>query len=323
MAKYAIIPDSSCDLTRDLRERFGINDYLHGVMYFPDGRTMPADLDWGVITPDEYYNSMSSRSPLYKTAACPMGDIAATFEKHLAAGEDILSISLSSGLSSTYNDCLHVAKELMEKYPERKIICIDSHRYSTALALLVISACMKRDEGATIEENAAYLEEEKHRIHQMGIMDDLFFLVKTGRINNFKAFFGSLVGINLTADFNNNGICEVLGRFKGKRPALEAVVRYMEKTIVDPEEQIIFLAHSNRDAVVKTLEDMIRTRIRPKEIISGVVGMSCGASIGPGLCAAFYKGNPISKDLVVERAVMDEIAADLKSPKQTKERHES
>ncbi len=312
MANYVIIPDTSCDLSRDLRERFGISDYLRGVVYFPDGRTVSSDLDWGVITPDEYYNSMDRRSPLYKTAAPPLGDTTAIFEKHLAAGNDVLSISLSSGLSSTYNDCVRIAKELMEKYPERKVICVDSQRYSMALGLLVVSACLKREEGATIEENAAYLNREKHRIHQMGIMDDLFFLVKTGRVSNFKAFFGNLIGINLTADFNNKGMSEVLGRFKGKRSALEAVVRYMERTIVNPKEQTIFLVHSNRCAAVTALEEMIRERICPKEIISGVVGMSCGASIGPGLCAAFYKGESLSDDLVVERGIMNQIAADMK-----------
>ena len=313
MSNYVIIPDSSSDLTQDLRKRFDIPDYLHGVMYFPDGRTLPADLDWGILSPKEYYSSMNKRSPLYKTASCPMGEIETTFEKHLAAGHDVLSISLSSSLSSTYNDCVSVGKKLMEKYPERKVICVDSQRYSTALALLVISACLKRDEGVSIEENAAYLEQEKHRIHQSGIMDDLFFLVKTGRISNFKAFFGSLVGINLTADFNNNGLCEVLSRFKGKPTAMEAIVRYMEKTIVNPKDQIVFVAHSNREAVAKMLADRIRERIQPKEILIGDVGMSCGASIGPGLCAAFYKGEPTSQDMVVEKEIMNAIADELKT----------
>ncbi len=313
MANYAIIPDSACDLTKDLRDRFGVNDYLPGVMYFPDGRTCPADLDWNMISPQDYFSSMSSRAPLYKTAACPMGDITAIFEKHLAAGEDVLSISLSSGLSSTYNDCVSIGKELMEKYPGRKVICVDSYRYSTALGLLVATACMKREEGLSIEENAAFLDQEKYRIHQSGIMDDLFFLVKTGRISNFKAFFGSLIGINLTADFNHNGICEVLSRFKGKPTALEAVVRYMERTIKDPQEQIVFVAHSNREAVANKLANMIEARIKPKEIVINSVGMSCGASIGPGLCAAFYKGDPISQDLAIEHSIMDAITDELKS----------
>lgn len=313
MSNYTIISDSSCDLTQDLRERFGIKDYLPGVMYFPDGRTLSADLDWNIISPNEYYSSMNSRSPLYKTAACPMGTITEIFEKHLAAGEDVLCLTLSSGLSSTYNDCVSVGKDLMEKYPDRKVICVDSQRYSTALGLLVVTACLKREEGLSLEENAAFLEQEKYRIHQSGIMDDLFFLVKTGRISNFKAFFGSLIGINLTADFNHNGICEVLSRFKGKPTALEAVVRYMERTIQNPQEQIVFVAHSNREAVAKKLADMIGARIKPKEIILSNVGMSCGASIGPGLCAAFYKGEPISENLVTEHAIMDEITNELKS----------
>ena len=197
----------------------------------------------------------------------------------------------------------------MEKYPERKIIVVDSMRYSTALSLLVILAAQKRQSGATLEETAAFVEENKHRIHQMGPMDDLFFLVKTGRISNFKAFFGTLVGINPMADFNRQGMSQVLGKFKGKKAALDAVIRYMRETIENPEEQIIFVAHSNRQQAAELLADMIRKEFSPKEIIINHIGMSCGASIGPGLCAAFYQGAEVSEGMEKEIAIMNDIIA--------------
>jgi fatty acid-binding protein DegV len=68
MNDFVIIPDSSCDLTADLRKRFDIPDYLHGTVYFPDGRTEQADLDWGVISPEDFYKSMGGRNALYKTS---------------------------------------------------------------------------------------------------------------------------------------------------------------------------------------------------------------------------------------------------------------
>lgn len=309
MSDFVIIPDTSCDLTADLRQRFGITDYLHGILYHPDGREERASLDWETMTAKEFYDSMKGKKALYTTATPALGEIVETFEKYLAAGKDVLSISLSSALSGSYSGCLGVARELQEKYPERKIICVDSMRYSTSLALLVINACLQRDAGKSIEEVAAYLNETRHTIHQIGSMDDLFFLVKTGRVSNFKAFFGQMVGLNLMADFNHKGLAEIVGKCKGQRDAFIAAVRYMEKTIVNPEEQIIFVAHTNRDAAAELLAGMIRERFRPKELIINTVGVSCGASIGPGLCAAFYQGTPISENLEAEKAIMADILA--------------
>ncbi len=305
---FVIIPDSSCDLTADLRQRFDIPDYLHGTVYFPDGHAENADLDWGNISPEEFYKSMSGRNILYKTSTFTEQEGYEVFEKYLAQGIDILSISLSSALSGTYSLCMRIAEDLMKKYPGRKIICIDSLRYSTSMALLTVLAGQKRQDGATIEETADYINNIRHCIHQMGPMDDLFFLVKTGRISNFKALFGTLVGVNPMADFNSNGLSEVIVKFKGKRTALDATVKYIKETVVDPQNNIIFVAHSNRAAAAETLAEMIKKEICPKEVIITHVGMACGASIGPGLCAAFYYGKPISEGLVEEKAIMQKIA---------------
>ena len=312
MNDFVIIPDSSCDLTAELRERFEIPDYLPGTLYFPDGHAEPADLDWKNMTPDEYFRSMRDRKTLYKTATPQMGTIVGTFEKYLKQGKDILSISLSTALSATYNDCVLAAKDLMEKYPGRKILCVDSLRYSTSLALLVISAAQKKAEGLSLEEVAAFAEQEKHRIHQMGPMDDLFFLVKTGRISNFKAFFGSMVGLNLLADFNETGLSEVMARFKGKRDTLTATLEYIRRTAVEPETQIMFLAHSYREEWAKVLAEAVEREFHPKELIMNRVGMICGANIGPGFCAVFYKGEPISQGMQKEKAIMEEIAGNIK-----------
>lgn len=313
MSEYVIIPDTSCDLNAGLRARFGIPEYLHGILYHPDGRAERSSLDWETMTAKEYYDSMKGKKALYTTATPPLGEVMETFEKYLKQGKDVLSISLSGGLSASYANTVKVAEELLEKYPGRKIVCIDSMRYSTSLALLVIDACLQKEAGKTIEENAEYLNKVKLTIHQMGSMDDLFFLVKTGRITNFKAFFGQMIGLNLLADFNHKGLAEVIGKCKGRRDAMDATIRYIEQTIVNPEDQIIFVAHTNRDAAANLLAEKIREKFRPKELIINTVGVACGATIGPGLCAAFYHGKPISEELRDEKLIMDAIMADIQN----------
>lgn len=312
MSDFVIIPDTSCDLIRPLRERFGIDDYISGLVYFPDGHCEKSDLDWDKYDPKWFYESMSDKKSLYKTALAPTGDIIEIFERNLKAGKDILCITLSSALSGTYQTCEMVKNKLSEQYPERKIICIDSMRYSTALSILVIEAAIKRSEGFTLEQTAQHIEQNKHRVHQMGAMDDLFFLCKTGRISNFKAFFGTLVGINPMADFNRQGLAQVIGKQKGKKAAFDTTIKYMHKTVINPGEQIMFVAHSNRLAAAEMLRDMIIKEFSPREVIINDVGMSCGASIGPGLCAAFYWGEEISENMEKETAIMQEIIANQK-----------
>ncbi len=306
MDNFVIIPDSSCDVPKAIREKYGIKDYLNGFVYFPDGHSEYVDYDWEKYDPVEFYESMRDKKVNYKTAYAPMGDILATFEKNLKAGKDIICITLSSALSGTYQSCEMAKKELLEKYPDRKIICIDSLRYSLAATLLVIMAAKKREEGCTIEETARYVEENKYHIHQMGSMDDLFFLCKTGRITNFKAFFGTLMGINAMADFSRQGMAEVVGRVKGKKTALDAIINYMKETIINPSEQTIFIAQSNRQAAAELLRDMIIKEFSPKEVIIAPLGMSSGVSIGPGLCAAFYYGEEITEGLVREKEIMND-----------------
>jgi len=317
--KYVILTDSACDLNAELRERFKIPDYMHGIVYFPDGHEEKASLDWENISPEEFYNSMKSKKVLYRTGCATTGEIEQIFEKYLSQGIDILTISMSSALSCTYQNCVNVANALKEKYPERKILCVDSLRYSTSLALLISLASKKYDEGASIEETAEYIDEIKYHVHQMGPMDDLFFLVKTGRISNFKAFFGTLVGVNPMADFNRRGMAEVLGKFKGKTAAFDATLKYMEKTIENPSEQIIFIAHSNRESAASVLAERIKEKFSPKEIIIAPVGMSCGSAIGPGLCAAFYLGTKISEDGSFEKNIMNQIIEN-KSDEQKEEK---
>ena len=307
MSKFAIISDASCDLVKPLRERFGIDDYIDTIVYLPDGTPIKADIDWETYNPKEFFESMRDKKTVYRTACAATGDITRVFEKHLVEGEDILMLTLSSALSGTYQTCELVKNQLLQKYPERKIICVDSMRYSTALSMLVIEAAFKREEGLSIEETAEYIDKNKHKLHQCGPMDDLFFLCKTGRVSNFKALFGTLVGINPVADFNRNGLSEVLGKFKGKKLAFDAVIKYMKETITNPSEQIIFVAHSNREAPAELLKEMIIKEFNPKEVIINSVGMSCGASIGPGLCAAFYWGKEISEDFSSEKEIMKQI----------------
>ena len=119
MGDFVILTDSSTDLTKDLRERFGITDYLPGIVVLPDGKKEDSTLDWELMSPDEYYGSMT-KDAIYTTGIKNIEIQEQFFEKYLEQGYDILNISLSSALSGTYAQCKQAADKMMEKYPDRK-----------------------------------------------------------------------------------------------------------------------------------------------------------------------------------------------------------
>ena len=309
MADYVILTDSSTDLTKDLRERFGIDDYLPGNITFPDGHTEDSTLDWENISPQDFYTSMSKDS-MYTTGIKNIEVQEAFFEKYLKQGLDILSISLSHSLSNTFDSCRKAAQNLLEKYPERKIICVDSLRYSGADGLLCSYAGEMKQEGKSLEEVAEWLENNKHRCHQTGTVDDLKFLAKMGRCSNVSAFMGSLINIKPIAEFNRDGMNQIITKVTGYKKLFSAMIEYMKATI-DPEPKRIFVSHTFRKAQWLQLQELIRENFPSAEIIPTTVNMANGSSIGPGMVVAFYMGKEISEGLAEETKILEEIKAKL------------
>lgn len=301
MAYFSIISDSAFDLNEDLRNRFGIDAYISSGVIFPDGHLERVDLDWSNISPDAYYSSMIDKKLVYKSAAPGAEQVKDVFRKELDKGNDILCITLSSGMSTVFNQCSIAAREILDEYPERQIRVIDSKRYSTAIAQFCVKACEMRTEGKSMPEVADWIEAHLDTVHQTGWMDDLFFLARAGRLSKGTAFMGTVIGVKPIADFNmETGMFQVIGKARGTSRALQAVVEYIRQTIENPGDQIVFVANSLRNDYANRLAEMIREKIGPREIILNPIGQACGANIGPGLVAAFYFGKPLSNRLTEE-----------------------
>ena len=308
MSYFAIISDAACDLTREQQKRFGMDAWIGAAVVYPDGRSVEVDPDWKNITPEEYYGSMVDKKQMYKSSAVGPEVIKEVFREQLEKGNDVLYLSLSSGMSSLFNHATLAAKELKAEYPARKVVVMDSKRYSTAIALPCIYAAELRKQGKTLDETEAWLNENLDRIHQSGWMDDLFFLARAGRLSKGTAIMGTMIGVKPMADFNmDTGMFQVIGKARGVNRAMDAVVKYVAATIERPEEQIVFVAHSYRKDYAEKLAARIREEIKPKELILNSVGQNCGANIGPGLVAVFYFGKPLSKDLTEEAATLQNI----------------
>jgi len=305
---YAIFADIACDLHESLRARFEVDGYLKGYMSTPDADDVEASLELNDAELDAFYASLKAKKNGYSTSPCSVDETVSYFETFLQQGKDVLVISLSSKLSAAYNLKLQAQKIVSEKYPERKVIVIDSRKNSAAIGLLTVKACELRAEGCPIEQNAEKLEKIKNTIHQMGSLDDLFWVASKGRISNAKAFFGTIAGIKTMGDFDADGMVTPLAKVSGYKTAHKVIIEYIKKTITSADEQIIFIAHSVRKEQSEILASHIKEKIKPKEVIICNIHPYSGINVGPGLFVAYYFGTEIT-DLKHEKEIINEILA--------------
>ncbi|MCQ2772655.1 MAG: DegV family protein [Bacilli bacterium] len=308
MKNFEIICDVTCDLNEELQERFDIK-VMNGYIKGPDGNEVVSTCHWdNEEAAVAFYTDLKKNPKGYSSAPASPDEVAVYMNNVIEAGQNnILFLTISSGLSGTYN-FVNAAKEIvLEKHPEANIKVVDSLRYSTAFGLIATKASALREEGKSLDEVFAWVEENKNCYHQMGSLDDLSFLAKKGRLNNFKAFMGTLVGVKPMGDFNQNGLTTVIGKAKGMSNAYEAILEYIERTIVNPSEQIIFVAQTNRKKFALEFIELLKNRINPKEVILTNVHRSTGINVGPGLMAAYYYGKPISENCVEEEKICKEI----------------
>ena len=185
----------SCCSTADLsKEHFQARD-IHYVCfhYAIDGVEYPDDLGESIPF-DEFYARMSKGADT-RTAQVNVAEYVDFFTPFLEDGKDIIHVSLSSGISGTINAARNAAAILRERYPERKIYVIDSLGASSGYGLLMDTAAAKRDEGLSVDEMAAWIEENRLKVHHWFFSTDLSFYVKGGRISKTAGFFGSVLEI--------------------------------------------------------------------------------------------------------------------------------
>ena len=148
MSDFVILADATCDLNEDFQREYDIK-IVNTHIVFPDGVDMPSFLSWDKISREQFYKELKSNPTAYTTSPANVEEFSAAFEKYASQGKDILAITISSGISGSYNFMCSAQKIISEKYPDIKIRCIDSLRYGPGFGLLVIHAAMQRSFSTT------------------------------------------------------------------------------------------------------------------------------------------------------------------------------
>ena len=309
MDKFVILADVTCDLNEEVRRFIGMEDYIRGHAHINDGKRgtdIITTLDWTETDRGEFYKKLSDKKYNISTSPANIEEYAMVFEKYVSEGYAVLSMSLSSKLSGTYDFSSVAARNVKEKYPEANIYCFDAMRISGGFGLLVFYAHVLKNEGKSFEEVIEWLEANKQRVHQMGPIDDLITVARRGRLTMGKAIMGSFAGVKPMGDCNSEGYVTVLTKAKGIRKAFDITVEYIKKTAVDPDNNYCIVTNTNREEYAATLKEMIEKEIAFNKVF--VVNCSSGnaVNVGPGMIGVYYMGEEIT-DLEAEKAVMNSI----------------
>ncbi len=311
MENYVILADSCMDLSKAQREEYGIEYPLRGTIVYPNGEEHIADPDWETISFEKFFSLLENKKNHFRSSLPNQFTIIERYEEYLKKGQDILVVTLSGAMSGTYSSFVTARNEIIDKYPERKIIIVDSRKYSAGINMVCLLASENRKNGMSIEENAKDLEERKTHIHQIGILDDLFFLYRSGRISKAKAFFGNLVGVKPMADFSiESGMPCTLGNARGYQAAYKAIEKYIKQVIGSTKGKTLIVTHSIRQKQADAIYEIAKRVAPDAKIIRCIMNQSNGVNVGPGLAACWFVSDErVSPDCEKERKIMADILA--------------
>lgn len=293
MRKFVIVTDSCSDLEKELRKKYEI-EYVPMSMTIDD-KDYTADLDWGEIPAKAYYELMRNGTRI-TTSQVNADTYRKAFTKYLDDGCDILSISCSSALSSSVKTSYAVRDELKAKYPDAKIICIDSLISCYGLGALCIIASEMRANGKTIDEVAEWIEAHKLEVHQLATVNDLKFLKWSGRITATKAMFGALFNVKPIIISDAKGHNASVEKAKGRKASLDRVVELFKEQYRECDCQRIFIGHADCVEDAEYLKKQVLEVCPNKnlDVHIGYIGPIVGASVGPSMIGLFFFGDKIT-----------------------------
>lgn len=290
MADYVL----SCCSTADLsKEYFTARDIKYVCFHFELGGTEYLD-DLGTsVPPAELYRRMVAGEGT-KTSQVPVKEYEDLFEESLSHGKDVIHLTLSSGISGSYNSACIARDEMQEKYPDRKIYVIDSLAASSGYGLLVDAAADRRDEGMSIDDLYTWIEENKLRIHHWFFSTDLTFYIRGGRVSKTAGFIGTIMNICPLLNVSNEGKLIPREKIRTKKKVIRRIVDLMRENADNGTDYTgkCFISQSECVDDAKAVADLIEAEF-PKldgKVQIYPIGATIGSHTGPGTVALFFFG---------------------------------
>lgn len=285
MNDYVIFTDSCCDISPEILSQWGV-PYANMTFLFDGENKEYINAD---ITNKEFYDRMR-QGACAKTAAINVDAFIRAFTPILEESKDILYVAFSSGLSTTVNSAHLAANELKENYPEREILIVDTLAASGGGGLMVYMAVQKKREGASIQENAAYIESLIPQHCIWFTVDDLEYLKRGGRVSPLVAFAGGVLGIKPILKMDEEGHLIKVGTARGRKKAIEELANKYAELSYEEKNTPIVVSHGDCEADAKQLVDLLKQRHGAEVTLLTEIGPVIGSHSGPGTIALFFIG---------------------------------
>ena len=281
---YRILTDSCCDFSARMYAELSLT-------------ALPLTVNFrGESYPDRNDDSLKDMYAGFRageaatTAALNPESWAAGMRPILERGEDVLVIAFSSGLSTTYQSAVIAAGELAERYPQRKILVVDSLCASLGQGLLVYYACKKQEGGMSIEDLHAWLLDNRLHLCHWFTVSDLMYLKRGGRISSATALVGTMLNVMPILHVDDEGHLISVGKARGRKAAIEALARKAEELSKGYDNPVMFISHGDCREDAETLAEMVKKRCGVSEVYINYVGAVIGSHSGPGTLALFFLG---------------------------------
>ena len=285
MRDYVILTDSCSDLPADLVSELELDVLplsfvMEGKEYFnyPDNR----DID-----PKDFYNKMRSGA-LGTASAINVAVFAETMTALVGQEKDILCISFSSALSTTYQSACIAAEDVMAAHPGSKILVCDSRAASLGQGLLVYLAALEKRKGRTLEELRDFVEERKNHISHWFTVDDLYHLKRGGRGSAAAAPFGTMLQMKPVLHVDDEGRLIPVSKVRGRKASINALLEKMDELVDDPS--VVFISHGDCFDEVHALGEAIKAKYPVDKLVVNYVGPVIGNHTGAGVIALFFQG---------------------------------
>ena len=282
---FVVVSDSCGDIPPNVAEGVVIIPYI----YTLDGKEYFNYLDYRDQPVKEFYDTLRAGKTASTTQVTPHR-YTEVWEPILKEGKDILYICLSSMLSKSFEMSQMAALEMKDLYPDRKVVTIDTKAASAGIGLLAVNAAKARDEGKTLEETTAYIEDLLTRTHHWVMADDLHHLRRGGRVSGAAAFVGTMLSVKPILTMKADGKLEPLHKARGRDKAFDYITSKLDEFKYDPSEGPIYIVHSDAPEYAKQVQDMVTAKYGHKDFVVNHIGPVIGAHTGPGTMAMIFPG---------------------------------
>ncbi len=285
---YAIYTDGCSNLPQKLLQELDIR--VLPFYYMVDGESLVYNGDIDSFDAHSYYDSIRA-GKVVTTTLLNAEAFAQHFRQALEEGLDVLYVGMSSGVSGTYQAACMAAGELMEEFPERQVLTVDSLGASLGVGLLTCLGADLRAEGKTLQETKAILDEKVMALCQFFTVENLIYFHRSGRISTATYALGSVLDIKPLLRGDEEGHIVSCAKCRGRKRAVAAILEKYRTKVVEPEKQRVFISHGDCPQEARDLAQQVMAIAAPKELIVLPHEPTTGAHSGPGMLALYFLGD--------------------------------